>query len=177
MTIKGKLKKHFDRGDLESVIEHCWDNNLDTHRVLKTYRDIHGLTVEDTDRVRNRLSRRKQYKTGKAQEYVKKRYDQFDFTAKPAKRNPNGTRKWEKNDYANFLKFQEKGKSEVEIARALKTNLVIVKYLRTKRKLAMQVIEKKKLKSTPARVVSLMHHGENTLRKIINGEKVRSPVI
>lgn len=177
MTLKGKLKRHFEKGDLESVIEHCWDNNLNTHEVLKNYRNKHGLTVEDTDRVRNRLSRRKQYKTGRAQEYVKKRYGRYDFSGTPGKRNANGTRKWEKTDYMEFLKIQEKGESEVEIARALRTNLVIVKYLRTKRKLAMQIIGNKKLKPTKAQVANLMLYGENTLKKVINGEKVRSLLI
>ncbi len=171
MAAKGKLRRLIQSADLEGVIQHCWSEGSNTHEALEEYRQLNGVSVEDTDRARNRLSRRKQYKEGHAQDYVRRRYRTYDYTKKPARVNANGTRKWDKNEYLQFLKLQEKGSSEVEIAQSLATNLIMVKYLRTKRKLAMQILSKKKLPVEKKKIVQLMEHGETTLKSILAGKK------
>ena len=167
-VLKGKLKKLFDQGDLEGVIEYCRENDIQVRPVLEAFREKHGVSVEETNRVRTRLFRRRDYREGRLQDYVKKRHQKFDFTAKKVERHANGTRKWTPEEYSTFLSLQKKGVSEVDIAKALKTNLRMVKYLRLKYRLVQRLLEKKGVKPVAAKVTPLMGKGDRTLQTMID---------
>lgn len=172
MKINGRLKTLFDHQEIEKVIEYCRNNNYDkqmTHSVLKAYRERYNISVKETDRIRNRVRLRNEYyKTDRAKEYVKNRHRKYNFMTTPEKLNRYGKRLWEVDEYKEFLMLQEKGCSEVIIAEKLSTSLVMVKYLRLKRRLAMKIIEKQGKKITKQGIIKLMGHGELTLKKMLN---------
>lgn len=170
VSIKGKLNRLFADQDLEGVIEYCRENNLPLRSILKEYRDRYNVSVEETNRVRTRLFRRKDYREGRLQNYVKNRHEEYDFTDPNVARNPNGTRRWKKSEYKRFLDLQEKGASEVEIAQKLKTNLRMVKYLRLKRRLVLEYLSTKRKKKNPEELVELMDRGDRTLRMLIDAK-------